>query len=217
MRPLSASEAISPALERNQCDLLARPFRWQTFFKIAAVAFFAEIGGGGSFNLPSRGGGIHDLPAGLIAFIVAFAIIIGLISLVIGLILFYLGSRLQLVAWSNWLPRGKPRWRSIVWRRASQATWRWIGLKLLFFFAILALLALLAMPFLVSAVRHHAWPSFDMFHIGEIILLVVAALLLLLIAFAGYVLLRDFALPYIALEDVSIPRSAEPPANHGGG
>src|ERR1035441_4972654 len=53
MRPLSASEAIGPALERTK-DVLTRPFRWQTFLKLAAVAFFAEVGGG--FNFPSGAG-----------------------------------------------------------------------------------------------------------------------------------------------------------------
>jgi hypothetical protein len=201
MRPLSASEAISPALDRTK-DLLARPFRWQTFFKIAAVAFFAEVGGGSNFNLPGRGGSVHDLPPGLIAFIVAFAIIIGLISLVIGLTLFYVGSRLQLVLVE--LVTTRQTMVAPVWRRVGHATWRWIGLKFLYFFVTLLVFVLLAMPVLISAVRRHALPSFDMFHIGEIILLVVAALALLLIACAGYVLLRDFALPHIALEDVSI-------------
>jgi hypothetical protein len=203
MRPLSASEAISPALDRTR-DLLARPFRWQTFFKIAAVAFFAEVGGGSSFNLPSRGGGVHGLPPALIAFVVAFAIVIGLISLVVGLVLFYVGSRLQLVLVE--LVATRQTMVAPVWRRVSQTIWRWMGLKLLYFFAILMLFALVAMPFILSAIRSHALPSFDFtqLHAVHIFLLVVAALILLVTAFAGYVLLRDFALPHIALEDVSI-------------
>jgi hypothetical protein len=201
MRPLSASEAISPALDRTK-DILARPFRWQTFLKICAVAFFAEVGGGSNFNWPGRGGGVHDLPPGLIAFIVAFAVIIGLISLIIGLILFYVGSRLQLVLVE--LVATRQTMVAPVWRSVSQATWQWIGLKLLYFFAILILVVLLAIPILVPAVHNHAMPSFDMFHLGEIILLVTGALFLLLVTIAVYMLLRDFALPHIALEQVSI-------------
>jgi hypothetical protein len=204
MRPLTASEAISPALDRTK-DLLARPFRWQTFFKIAAIAFFAEIGGGFNLNLPSRGGSVHDLPSGLLAFIVAFAVIIGLVSLVIGLILFYVGSRLQLVLVE--LVATRQTTVAPVWRRVGQPTWRWIGLKLLYFLAMLVPFALVALPAVFYFVSHHSLPSFDYFsqlHIAEIVLLVMGCLLVLLIAIAGYMLLRDFALPHIALEDVSV-------------
>ena len=50
MRPLSATEAIGPAFGRAK-DVLARPFQLRTFLKIAAVAFFAEMGGGLNLNL----------------------------------------------------------------------------------------------------------------------------------------------------------------------
>ena len=79
-------------------DLMGRPFRLRTFLKIAAVAFFAEMGGGLNLNL-GRGSSnsLHQLPPAFLAFVVAFAVLLGLVSLVIGLILFYVGSRLQLV------------------------------------------------------------------------------------------------------------------------
>ena len=135
----------------------------------------------------------------------AFAIIIGLISLVIGLILFYVGSRLQLVLVE--LVATRQTMVAPVWRRVGQATWRWIAPRLLLLHRDPGAGTLLAAPVVVEAARHHAWPSFDMFHIGEIVLLIVAALALLLIAVAGYLLLRDFALPHIGLEDVSIPEA----------
>jgi hypothetical protein len=206
MRPLSASEAISPALDRTK-DLLARPFRWPTFFKLAAVAFFAELGGGFNFSVPGRGGGggVHDLPPAVLAFIVAFAVIIGLVSMVIGLILFYVGSRLQLVLVE--LVATRQTFVSPVWGRVGQSTWRWIGLKILYFLAALLLVGVLALPVILYFVSHHALPRFDSFHIAEIILFVAAAIVLVLIIGVTYSLLRDFVLPFIALEDLGISES----------
>ena len=44
----SATEALSPAIERTRASLFA-PFRWGTFLKLCAVAVFTE-GFGGNFN-----------------------------------------------------------------------------------------------------------------------------------------------------------------------
>src|SRR5690348_16140632 len=97
MRPLNATECSSPAIQRTK-DLLARPFRAGMYLKLTALAFFAEIGSG-SCNLrtPGRNQGIHGLPPGLVAFLVAFAVLVGLVALVIWLVMLYITSRLQLV------------------------------------------------------------------------------------------------------------------------
>jgi len=58
MKPLSATECITPAIERTK-SLLFRPFQWRAFLKLTAVAFFAEIGSGFS---GSSGGHGHHLP-----------------------------------------------------------------------------------------------------------------------------------------------------------
>jgi hypothetical protein len=206
MRPLSASEAISPALDRTK-DLLAHPFRWRTFLKIAAVAFFAELGGGFNASLPGRGGGggVHDLPPALLAFIVASAVIIGVVVTIIGLIMFYVGSRLQLVLVE--LVATRQTLVSPVWRRVSPSTWRWIGLKILYFLAVLLLVGVLALPVILYFVSHHALPRFDSLHLAGIILCVAAAFVVVLIIGVTYSLLRDFVAPFIALEDLSIPES----------
>jgi hypothetical protein len=205
MRPLSATEAISPAIERTR-DILSRPFRWGTFLKIAAVAFFAELGGSGfNFSVPGRGGGLHGIAPGVMAMIMAFALIFGLILLVIGLILLYIGSRLQLVL----VDLVATRQTSIAphWRKYGSPTWRWIGLKVLFFLCIVLLIAVLASPIILYFVMHHPGIgafSFSGLHLSMILLMVVAGILILLAATASYMLLRDFALPSLAFEDISI-------------
>ncbi|HEY4381188.1 MAG TPA: hypothetical protein VGN01_12635 [Acidobacteriaceae bacterium] len=202
MRPLSASEAIGPALERTK-DVLLRPFRWQTFFKIAAVAFFAEMGGFNSSSFSNGSGGTHDLPPAMLAFIVAFAVIIGLISLAIGLILLYIGSRLQLVLVE--LVATRQTTISPMWRRVSMLTWRWIGFKLFFFVCILAV----AVPFVVPLILffvHHGRSSnpFSGLHITEILLLAAAAIVAVIVIAVIYTLVRDLALPSISLEGVPL-------------
>ena len=145
MRPLSAAECISPAMGRTR-DLMGRPFRLGTFLKIAAVAFFAVMGGGFNFNIPGRSNGLHQLPPAFLAFVVAFAVLIGFISLVVGLILFYIGSRLQLVL----LGMVATRFTFVgpLWSKYGSRTWRWIGLRLLLILCFLIVL----LPFIVTAV-----------------------------------------------------------------
>jgi hypothetical protein len=208
MRPLSATEAIGPAIERTR-DLLTRPFRWRTFLKIAAVAFFAELGGSGlNFNTPGRG--LHGIAPGVLATIVAFAVIFGVIVFVVGLILLYLGSRLQLVLVD--LVATRQTWVAPSWRKFSSTVWRWIGLKLLFWLCLVGFFMALASPVVIFFVLHHRGTSgigafaggFTGLHLSIILLIVAAAIIVILAATAAYLLLRDFVLPSFALEDVSI-------------
>ena len=211
MRPLSAIDAIGPAFGRTK-DVLARPFQLRTFLKIAAVAFFAEMGGGLNLNL-GRGSsnGIHQLPPAMLAFIVAFAVLIGLLALVIGLILFYIGSRLQLVLLE--LVATRYTFVGPLWRKYDSRTWRWIGLKLLLFLCVL----IVALPFLVAAIFysiHHALEistltgnPFAGLHFAQILLCIAVAFLVLLAICALYMLVHDLALPFLALEDLGISQS----------
>jgi hypothetical protein len=210
MRPLSASEAIGPALQRTR-DFLAHPFRWRTFFKLAAVAFFAEMGSSsstGSFT-NGTGNGAHGLPPTFLAFLIAFAVFIGLASLVVGLVLLYIGSRLQLVLVE--LVATRQSWVGPVWRRVSSATWRWIGLKLLFFLCILLVTLPITIPVVLFFVHHArdigAGTFFSGFHIAQIILFVAGAILAILVISAVFLLVRDLALPFMALEDRGISDS----------
>jgi hypothetical protein len=211
MRPLSAIDAIGPAFGRTK-DVLARPFRLRTFLKIAAVAFFAEMGGF-NFNF-GRGSsnGLHQLPPAFLAFVVAFAVLIGFLALVIGLILFYIGSRLQLVLLE--LVATRYTLISPLWSKYGSRTWRWIGLRLL----LMLFMLLLLMPFIIMAVVyvfHHAHGPgvlgvadlFSGLHIAQILLFILAALVVVLVVCAIYMLVHDLALPFLALEDLSISES----------
>lgn len=206
MRPLSASEAIGPALERTR-DVLGRPFRFGTFLKIAAVAFFAEIGGGFNLSFPSRSGGMHGVPPAALAFIVAFAVIFAVVSLTIGLILLYVSSRFQLVLLE--LVASRQTYIAPLWRKYGRTTWRWIGLKVAFFLSMLLVVAVIASPGIVFFVRrmHGTGGPFSGLSFPLIFLLIATGFLILVVLFAAYALLRDFALPFLAFEDVSIAES----------
>jgi hypothetical protein len=204
MRPLSASEAIGPALERTK-DVLARPFRWQTFIKLAAVAFFAEIGG--NFNFPGGGGSssgtspTHSSSMFVQPGMVAVLVLVGIAVFIIGLVLFYISSRLQLVLVE--LVATRQTIVAPMWRRCSRLTWRWIGLKLLFFLASILLTVVVAGPFVAYFGSTGGFSSFHPTFVN-ILLMIVAGLVLLLALIVAYMLLRDLALPFLALEDLSI-------------
>ena len=95
-----------------------------------------------------------------------------------------------------------------MWRRVSSTTWRWIGLKILFFLCVLLVTLPLTIPAVLYLVHHaHDIGSggfFSGLHIAQIILFVAAAILALLVIGTVYLLVRDLALPFIALEDRSI-------------
>ncbi len=201
MRPLSATEAISPAIERTR-DLLARPFRLGTYLKICLVAC---LGGIGSFNFNTSGGNgnVHSLPPSVLAFLLAFVVVIAIVSLIVGLILLYIGSRLQLVLVEMVGTRQKIV--GPLWRKFGGTVWRWIGLRLLFFLLCAAVVAAFAVPIVLYfgiSFRHGF--HHPVFSIATIILLVLAALVFLFAFMALYLLLHDFALPSFALEDVPI-------------
>ena len=203
MRPLSASECITPAIERTK-SLLFRPFQWRHFLKLTAVAFFAEIGGASfSGSSPGRGGIPGTSPAAQ-AIIVAVLLGVFLALLVIGLIMLYVGSRLQLVLLE--VVATRQTLIAPIWRKYSRLTWRWIGLKLLFFLLCgLVLLAALA-PVFISMFRHMPSngqpPTAALF--SHIVLFIGAIFLIVLVVGSGYLLLRDLALPFLALEDLPI-------------
>lgn len=200
MRPLSATECISPAIQRAK-DVLARPFQVRTYLKLTALAFFAEIGAGScSFSSPGNNHGSHGLPPGLIAFMVAFAVLLGIIALVVWLVMLYVTSRLQLVL-AELVATGQ-QYISPFWRKQGPATWRWLGVKILYALAVLAVAAIMGAPFIYYAIRHHIYSAGSTPPISWILLVVALVLLLLLVAVAIYAVLRGLAVPSMALEGV---------------
>lgn len=206
MRPLSASQCITPSIERTK-SLLFRPFQWQAFLKLTAVAFFAEIlGGGFSYSSPMRGK-TPGVPTPAHAMIVALLLVVGLVVLFIGLVLLYFGSRLQLVL-VEVVATGQTTIAPIWWRY-GRPTWRWVGLKLLFFLVIGLILVAALAPVLISMFKnmpHDGSPPPAAF-LPHIALFLSAMFVGVLVFLTAYFLLRDLALPFLAFEDLSIAQT----------
>ena len=211
MRPLSAIEAIGPAWNHTS-RLLSAPRRWGLLLKIGFVACIAQVGGcNGSFN--GSGSRLHDaaprvlqnISPAAIAAMVAAAFAVGVVLLVVWLVLLYVGSRLQFVLFEVVLRSDTTI--GPIWRRYSAATWRWIGLKLLFFVVAFLCAAPVMVPFAIHLL--HNLPSHDggssqmiSFVLGIMGMAGVVVLAVLIIG-AGYTLLADFGLPSMALESTS--------------
>ena len=200
MRPLNATECISPAIQRTK-DLLARPFRAGMYLKLTALAFFAEIGSGScNLSTPGRNQGLHSLPPGVVAFLVAFALLVGLVALVIWLVMLYVTSRLQLVLVE--VVATRHQYISPFWRKQGPATWRWLGVKVVYSLAVLAVAAIVFAPFAYYAIRHRIFSAVGSPPVAWLLLLIPLVLLVILVAAAVYAVLRGLAVPAIALEGV---------------
>jgi hypothetical protein len=207
MQPLSATDAIAPAWQHTR-RLLLGTRNPGLFFKIAAVAFFAEMMSSSfSFSKPFHGGhaGGGSLPS-ITATIIGIIFIAAVVGLLIGLVFFYLSSRLQFSIFHIVL-RSETTVAPI-WRRYGSATWRWMGLKILFFLSAFACLAPILVPgvfFIIHAITLQSHG--DNSHIVGFILtgffFVVLFVLFVLALTIATVLLRDFALPSMALEGTS--------------
>lgn len=209
MPPLSATDAITPAWQHTR-RLLLGPRDPRLFFKIAAVAFFAEmLSGSFSFSRPlhapyTAGGSVGPALTAAIFGIIFACVVVGLL---LGLVFFYLSSRLQFTIFHIVLRSETTV--SPIWRRYGAATWRWMGLKVLLFLGAFACLTPILIPgvlFLIHAITLQS--NGDNSHLVGFILtglLFVATLMLVVLALAiATVLLRDFGLPSMALEGTSL-------------
>jgi hypothetical protein len=202
MRQLSAIDAIGPAWTHTS-RLLFAPRSWRLVLKIAAVAFFAQMGGcNPSFNSPGRQ--MNGIPhaAAVWAAVAAFAVIIGLISVVVALVFFYISSRLQFTIFEVVLRSDTTV--APIWGRYGRATWYWMALKFLFLLLAMLCLAPFLIPLVMTFIHavhangdgNNLTPAF----IGSIVAFIGSVLLMALVIGLGYTLLRDFGLPSMALE-----------------
>jgi hypothetical protein len=210
MRPLSALDAISPAWNHTR-DLLLRPRSLGLLLKIGCVAALAGMS---SANLSSNNhmgtpmhGAHRVIPPTMIAAIVAGVVLVAVVLVLIWLAIFYIGSRMQFVLFEVVLQRDTRI--APIWRRYGPATWRWIGLKLLFALVCLLVMAPLIAPMAVHMM--HTLPHLNTHNPQEFLTFVagitgfgVAALVIGLVLGAAYRLLVSFGIPSMALEGTSL-------------
>jgi hypothetical protein len=206
MRVLSASEAISPAIERTKF-VLFRPFRKGRSWKLAATAYLSTMG---CVFIPIPLlllllPWIHA-PATISrsTFTLIFAGIAFFYSAIM-FVFFYIGARLDFVLFDIVL--FKAEFVAPVWRKYAPHTWRWIGLKVVFGTVLsviagapLAVWGLHAMP--VLFVQPGQMPSPQAF--ATLFGFYFTVMAVLGVIFLASSLLGNFVLPYIALEDASL-------------
>jgi len=218
LAPISAVDAVSPALDRAR-QLLFRPLRlglWLRLFLIGLLTGELSSGGGGgwiqsAFQIPGlvarTSNQRHFLPVtwGRLGHWLPLLLILLLLGVVLTLILMYLGSVLRFVLLETvingqlHLRQSFRRWRSLAASLFLLRLW----LTLLVWALSVPLLAVPLLRFWRSGFRFEALRTMLPLLALVVALLVILSLLTLLI----WLFIKDFAVPVMALEELSAGRA----------
>jgi hypothetical protein len=204
MQILNAIDAISPAIARTKLVLFT-PFRAGRTWKLCATAYVAF---GATIFFPFPLVYLFFIPAAHRTSPGAVGALLGGVALfsAIGLVIFYLCSRLQFAFFDIVLNRGE--FVAPAWRKYGPQTWPWIGLKIVFG---TVLSFVVAAPFvgyarnafaLLGSIKPAQQPPPELFFAIfelEFGLFFAFGLLFLLGS-----LLTDFILPSLALENTTL-------------
>lgn len=225
MLPISAVDSVSLAIQRTR-EFLFRQFTWGTYLKLGLVAILTE-GLGSNFrssshNFGSQGNGstghspFHVTPGwpgsgwppawltpGVCAAIVAA--IVG--AILLSAWIFYLITRLRFAYFHCLTSNTKlirPGWR-LYGTQAMRFFWLNIGVG----FGFLVVMGLIAIPFiggfikLFQQISQNGKPDIGLL-LSLVLPLIPIFILLALAGIATEMILRDWMLPHIALEDATI-------------
>jgi hypothetical protein len=224
MQPISAVDAVAPAVERTK-QFLFRPFKWSTFLKLGLVAIITEgvgrnshspetHGGNAAGNgpgahspfhfpghVPGAGWPFHLSPQGVVA--IAAAV---LLAFMIAIFVFYLITRLRFAYFNCLIHNTKeigPGWR-IYSDRASRFFWLNIVVGICF----MVLLVLAALPFAAGFWRlYHESQQAGHFDVWMFLSLILPAIPVLILLTLGGLLtdliLRDLMMPHFALDNAT--------------
>ena len=201
---------MTPALGRVKA-MLFRPFRFTTWIKLGFIGWLAGELAGANFNfsMPMGPGGAPphtpgggDFPMAMIAVLVAVAFAV---FLVIALVFVYLFSRFRFVLFDCVVSGEALIGRG--WHGYRAQAHRYLG-----FLVVLALVSMLALSTVVGLPILYAYkqgvfagktpsmgPMFAMIGV-----LVTGVLLFAIVAFVVSTLVKDFFVPMLALDDLSI-------------
>ncbi len=216
MKPLSAIEAVTPAIERTKKQLFT-PFRfwhWARLAFVVVVTWDFSGGGGGNFNIPipedkrKEDFAMFAVPDFKWADVMEYLpwIILGVgILLALVLVFMFIASVFRFVLFESVLRNKceiRAGWKR--WQEQGYSYFLWsIGLG---FSVLLAILILIGGPVLL-ALTHGIFDA-PKEHLALLILGGMALFFLLMILFIGgaviTVIAKDFAIPIMALENVGI-------------
>jgi hypothetical protein len=209
MYVLSATEAISPALNRTR-DFLFRPFRWGNYLKFCAVAVLTEgtwanlRGNGG--GTPSPGTGSHGVPLNLDPGMIAALIACVILLVVLGIALMYVVVRLRFALFHSLMLRSREL--AAGWHLYREQAMRFFVLSIVVAVGFLAVAAVALAPFVPGFVRvFRESRAAGHLIIGDFLPLILqlapVIMLLMLAGVAVDVVMRDFMLPHMALENAT--------------
>ncbi|HSS97367.1 MAG TPA: hypothetical protein VLK33_10065 [Terriglobales bacterium] len=222
--PLSATEAVSPAIEHAKTQLF-QPFRFGQWIRLAVVGFLAaELSSGGGCNAPSgfpnsqrRGNSgsapeveaaIHKLAAfwhahaGLIVGVIAGAIIF---LFLLGVLFTYINSRMRFVLFDSII--AKECHIREYWSRRAAPAWRFFIWQLLFsLFGLMVTVILIGVPLAI------VWSAGWLRKSGDHVLPLVLGGLFVFVVFLVFgicaaivrVIAKDFVVPYMAVEGLTV-------------
>ena len=228
MRPISAVDAVSLAIERTK-QFLFRPFKWSTFLKLGLVAIITEgvgrnfrsstshaghaAGHGlgstsprhvpfqGPFHVAGGGWPFNLTPQSVV--VIAAAV---LLAFMIAIFIFYLITRLRF-AYFNCLIHNSTE-IGPGWRLYSDRASRFFRLNIVVGICFMALLVLAALPFAAGFWRvfHESQQGghFDVWKLLSLVLPLIPVIILLVLGgLLTDLILRDLMLPHFALENAT--------------
>ncbi len=220
--PLSATEAVSPAIEHVKRQLF-QPFRFAQWARLALVGFLTgEISSGGGCNAPTgipntSQGGSGDVPdlgsfhkvldvwhahAALIAGLVTLGIVV---LLLLGILFTYLGSRMRFVLFDSII--AEECRLAEFWGRHIEASWRYFIFQLVFGLgSLMGFVMLAGIPLAIAWAA--GWLRNPRQHILPLVLGGIALFIVFMVCSICLriiqVLTKDFVVPYMAVENVTV-------------
>jgi hypothetical protein len=224
MQPISAVDAVAPAIERTK-QFLFKPFKWSTFLKLGLVAIITEGVGSNSrsstshaghgaghrtgttspFHMPTHEPGagwpFHLTPQSIV--VVAAAV---LLAFMLAIFVFYLITRLRFAFFNCLIHNTKEIGPG--WRLYSDRASRFFRLNVVVGVCFMLLLVLVAAPFAAGFWRlfHESQQSghFDVWLLVSLMLPLIPVLIVFFLAgFLTDLILRDLMLPHFALDNAT--------------
>jgi hypothetical protein len=210
--PASAVDVIRPAFDHTVRQLF-KPFRLGQWVRLAITGLLAgELGtpGGCSAQIPWRPPNRSDqllaqavIPRGGLWF--AAIVLLVLLALVLVIALIYISSRMRFVLFDSVVAKECNIRR--YWAQRSGPAFRYFAFQLLLIMAITSGVAFFAsiaaiIAFLTGWLRNPRQHVIPLILVGTVFFLFIAAFLI--IAFLVAVLTKDFVVPQMALEDLTV-------------
>ncbi len=210
MSALSAADAIAPAIQRTRMFLF-QPFRWGTFLKLCLVAVVTE--GLGNFRSSNGGGGgshgggpVINSPFDLSPAWIAAMVAMSLLVILLVCFVFYMITRLRFAYFHCLVHNTKeirPGWESY---RPQAMRFFWLNVAVGCCFVLLV--GLMLLPFAAGLWRlFRVAQAGGHVDVGSVLTFVLPMIpIILLVIVAGILMdmvLRDWMLPHMALENAT--------------